>query len=197
MTVATILQDAKLVDAAQLAAMLDLHGQQINTLTREGILPKVERGRYSIIDAPRAYIRYLKAKIAEVKAANRDDTIDLDKARLYKAKADIAEMEAGLRARELVTLEHIEKVMGDRLSTMRQRLLTIPTRAAPLVAGEDVNTAFETMTNLIHEALEELSTNGLGDTSGPSRALGASRTSYTTAAKIDRLTVGRGKVRSC
>ena len=185
------------INASQLCEVIGVQIDTVTRLVRAGCIPKAMRGEFELISATRAYCRYLIDKAAKAKSETEyDDEVDLDKARLNKAKADMAEMEAGLRAGELVTLAHIEKIMSERLSIMRQKLLALPTRAAPLVAGEDVQAAFETITKLVHEALEDVSTNAFGAGSGHRRANGSARIVYTTAAKIDRLAVGRGKART-
>lgn len=40
--------------------LLDLTQQRVNQLAREGIIPKLERGRYELVPVVRAYIQYLR-----------------------------------------------------------------------------------------------------------------------------------------
>ena len=59
-----------------------------------------------------------------------------ERARLIKAKADIAEMEAGGRRGELLPAEAVEAAWTAMLARLRARLLVLPDRLAPLCHEE-------------------------------------------------------------
>jgi hypothetical protein len=56
----------------------------------------------------------------------------------------------------VVDRELVEAQWADRCVRFRNRILTIPTSAAPIVINENVNSAQSILTDLIHEALTEL-----------------------------------------
>lgn len=80
-----------------------------------------------------------------------------DKARLMRAKADIAEFEARRLGGELVPVGDAEAAWIDAVARFRARCLGIPSKAAPMVAQEGLPEAcHEIIETFIHEALAEL-----------------------------------------
>ncbi|MDT8328524.1 MAG: hypothetical protein RQ750_14260 [Roseovarius sp.] len=93
------------------------------------------------------------------RAPEQRDEIDeaSDKARLMRAKADIAEFEARRLSGELVLVEDAEAAWIDAAARFRARCLGIPSKAAPMVAQEGLpETCHEIIETFIHEALAEL-----------------------------------------
>lgn len=83
-----------------------------------------------------------------------------DEARTRKvnAEAEIAELELAKVRGELVVAEDVVKAWEDVLSAMKGKLLSIPTKAAPVVSAEsEAGLCQSVLEDLINEALEELS----------------------------------------
>lgn len=83
-----------------------------------------------------------------------------DEARTRKvnAEAEIAELELAKVRGELVIAEDVVKAWDDVLSALKGKLLSIPTKAAPVVSAEpDAGSCQKILEDLINEALEELS----------------------------------------
>jgi hypothetical protein len=59
-----------------------------------------------------------------------------ERARLVKAKADLAEMDAGARRSDLLPAGEVEAAWIAVLARLRARLLVLPDRLAPLVQAE-------------------------------------------------------------
>ena len=78
--------------AEAIARLLVITPRRLQQLTKEGYLPKSERGRYELVPVVQAYIRYLRDRA--VKGDLGDDDFGTHKTRLIKAQADIAELEA-------------------------------------------------------------------------------------------------------
>ena len=83
-----------------------------------------------------------------------------DEARTRKvnAEAEIAELELKKIHAELVNAEDVVQAWTDVLGSVKSRLLSIPTKAAPVVAAEsNAGMCQKIIEELIQEALEELS----------------------------------------
>lgn len=83
-----------------------------------------------------------------------------DEARTRKvnAEAEIAELELKKIHAELVNADDVVQAWTDVLGSVKSRLLSIPTKAAPVVAAEsNAGMCQKIVEDLIQEALEELS----------------------------------------
>ena len=67
---------------ATIASLLMLSERRVQQLTREGVIPRAERGRYELVPAVQGYVRYLQ----ERGGRSSDSPIDYheQKARLTK-----------------------------------------------------------------------------------------------------------------
>lgn len=146
----------------------------MNQLTHEGVIPKVERGKYDLVQSVQGYIKYLKERT--LSADLPGDEFEHRK-RLLKARADLAEMEAAQLASQLVRTEVAEAAWAEVVSRIRQRLLAVAPKAAPVAAVEtDPAVCYEIIESFIHEALAELAATEIvsNDESGPGATEGAS-----------------------
>ena len=91
---------------AVIARLLDLSERRIQQLSREGVIPKAERGQYDLVAAVRGYVAYLRDLAVKAQAGAPD--FGAERARLIKAKADLAEMEADGRRGELLPADAVE-----------------------------------------------------------------------------------------
>lgn len=133
-----------------LAKVLLLTERRVQQLSAEGVLPKASRGEYELIPTVQAYIRYLRAR------ADGSENGDAKK-RLVNAKARLAEMVAEKQSAQLIPRAHVVAGMEAAFANARARLLAIPTKAAPRLAGEE-NLAVirDLLTEMIHEVCGEL-----------------------------------------
>jgi len=134
-----------------IARLLDLSERRVQQLSREGVIPKAERGQYDLIGSVRGYVRYLRDQAAKAQAGAPDYAAE--RARFIRARADLAEMEADEKRRSLIAAEQIEAAWIAVLALLRTRLLALPDRLAPQ--------AFEQPTvgdtrNLIRAAIREV-----------------------------------------
>lgn len=119
-----------------------------------------------------------------------------DEARTRKvnAEAEIAELELKKIHNELVNADDVVQAWTDVLGSVKSRLLSIPTKAAPVVAAEtNAGMCQKIVEELIQEALEELSR--YDPTISPTQATASqseeSDGSVEAAAKPKRKRVGR------
>ncbi len=140
---------------AVIARLLDLSERRVQQLSREGVIPKATRGQYDLVGAVRGYVAYLRAAAVQAQAGAPD--FGVERARLIKAKADIAEMEADGRRGELLPAEAVEASWTAVLARLRARLLVLPDRLAPLCAEETTIAGVrDQIRKAVREALDEL-----------------------------------------
>ena len=80
---------------AVIARLLDLTERRVQQLAQDGVIPPAartgpERGRYDLVSAVRGYVRYLREQATRSPSGSAD--FGVERARLVKAKADLAEM---------------------------------------------------------------------------------------------------------
>jgi len=115
-----------------IARLLKLTPRRVQQLTAEGMIPKEERGRYRLEPAVHGYIDFLRGKLgSEGRAA---DSFSTQRARLYQARADIAEVERARLAGDLLPADEIEAPWVDMIAIVKTGLLAIPAKMAPRLA---------------------------------------------------------------
>jgi phage terminase Nu1 subunit (DNA packaging protein) len=134
-----------------IARLLDLSVRRVQQLSREGVIPKAERGQYDLIGSVRGYVRYLRDQALKAQAGAPDYAAE--RARFIRARADLAEMEAEEKRRSLIAAEQIEAAWIAVLALLRTRLLALPDRLAPQVFEQ--STVGDTR-NLIRAAIREV-----------------------------------------
>lgn len=146
--------------AEVIAKLLDVTERRVRQLSSEGVIPKAARGRYEVVGAVRGYIRYLRnlALKGEVGAAD----YGIERARLVKARADLAEMEAARMRGDLILAADVIAAWTEVVALMRARLLALPDKIAPqlFTAGAHETTSIaegrDILRNAVFEALREL-----------------------------------------
>ena len=134
-----------------IARLLDLSERRVQQLSREGVIPKAERGQYDLVGSVRGYVRYLRDQALKAQAGAPDYAAE--RARFIRARADLAEMEAEERRRSLIAAEQIEAAWIAVLALLRTRLLALPDRLAP--EAFEQSTVGDTR-NLIRAAIREV-----------------------------------------
>lgn len=143
------------VPVATIAGLLCITERRVQQLAKEGVIPKDERGQYSLVASVQGYIRYLQD---DARAGKSNDEMYLHKTRSANAKATIAEMKARQMAGALIPASDIGRAWAEMVGHMRAKLLALPNKLAPQLVG--VSTLNEIQTALkkqICEALQELS----------------------------------------
>ena len=134
-----------------IAKLLDLSERRLQQLSREGVIPKAERGQYDLIGSVRGYVRYLRDQAVKAQAGAPDYAAE--RARFIRARADLSEMEAEEKRRSLIAADQIEAAWIAVLALLRTRLLSLPDRLAP--QAFDQPTVGDTR-NLIRAAIREV-----------------------------------------
>jgi len=140
---------------ATIARLLLLTERRVQQLVKEGVIPKTERNRYELAPAVQGYIRYLQERMAGNPSAPVD--FQLEKSRLVKIQADKAQIELDHLNEILVPTEQVAKEWESILIDMKSKLISIPSKAAPLIRDEsDTGTIMDILQALVDEALLEL-----------------------------------------
>ncbi len=86
-----------------------------------------------------------------------DYNYDKSRARKVAAEADLAETKLAEMRGELVRASDVAKAWEGTLGAMKAKMISIPSKAAPIVASEsEASICQETLELLVNEALEEL-----------------------------------------
>ena len=123
-----------------------------------------------------------------------------DEARTRKvnAEAEIAELELATVHGTLVVAEDVVKAWEEVLGALKGKLLSIPTKAAPIVSAEnEAGICQDILEDLMNEALEELSNYdpsvNATETKGTEEAPEDGNKNTKAATKANRKSVGRPK----
>lgn len=119
---------------ATIAKLLMLSDRRVQQLTKEGVIPKAERGRYELAPAVQGYIRYLQERSMRSDASPID--YHVEKARLTKNQADLAEIEAAKARGEVADVELVARAWANVCAEARIRFRNIPARVVSALVGE-------------------------------------------------------------
>ena len=147
-----------LVNRAELARMLGYSPPTIDRLIDAGLPFEKQggRGREWGFD-PRKAIRWLIARRDGEAQRQVKDSIERDKGRLLAARARIAELRFMESTGEMVSAADVGAGWIATVTLFKQRMLSIPSRAAPLLAVEmDIHECNKILEGFCREALAEL-----------------------------------------
>lgn len=117
-----------------IAKLLMLSERRVQQLTKEGVLPRSERGRYELAPVVQGYIRFLQERTI---GGGNSGPIDyqVEKARLTKAQADTAEIELAQARREVVSVAQVERTLSSLFAEVRANLRNVPARVVSSLIG--------------------------------------------------------------
>jgi phage terminase Nu1 subunit (DNA packaging protein) len=125
-----------------IAKLLLISERRVQQLTKDGIIPKADRGRYELAPVVQGYIRFLQDR--NLKADN-NLVIDVnsEKARKIKAEADIAELEAAKKKGETANIKDVRVAVEKAFAEVRTNMRNIPSRLATQLIGEQNETSIK------------------------------------------------------
>lgn len=138
-----------------ITSLLDISERRVQQLSKAGVIPKAARGRYELIGSVRGYIRHLR----DLNIKDGIDAADygVERARLVKAKADLAEMEASQMRGDLLPAADVTVAWTEIVALMRSRLLALPDKIAPVVhETTSIAQAKDVIKKAIYEILTEI-----------------------------------------
>jgi len=121
-----------------------------------------------------------------------DPDYNLARARKMEADAELTELELLKAKGELVPTDEVKNEWINALSSMRAKLLSLPTITAPLVSNEtDVSIIQDIIEKQIHEALNELSNYTPTKQTKSENSSNGSNVSSQTTTKVKNKSMGR------
>ena len=177
------------LNGAQAADLVGLTYQGLNQLNKSADPPPKGANGFE----PRDFGQWLKRRHLRGVGVDQTGTrydYEQERARLTKAQADRTELEARELMGEMVRVDVISAEWAKMIGAMRQRLLSIPTKAAPRARGAESDIqAAALLESEILDALGELSDDGIDDRTRS--RIERRPDSDATAAAPDRKPVGR------
>jgi len=124
------------VSRADLAEILRVSLPTVDSWIRRGLPVAKKGGRGRAYEFDLADVIQWRVDQAEAGVAAERDVIDFEEARARKttAEAEIAEADARQRRGELVEIDTVAELLEQKLSTVRLRMLAVPSKVAPRVA---------------------------------------------------------------
>ena len=147
------------VNSATLEKIIGVSDRRIRQLAEEGIIVRTAKGRYKLMESARNYILSLKVSMEASGADLPDGKLDLEeeKAIHERVKRQISELKLQTMRGELHKSLDVERVMTDVLVSVKAKLLSMPTKLAPLlVARENADYIRALINKEVLEALNEL-----------------------------------------
>lgn len=152
------------VSAAFLAKVLGLTIRRVRQLAAEGVIRKLGRGKYPLAESVQRYLGLLDSG---GRAGGKVLDYHRERARLTRINADRAELEELERRGKSIQAGLVEAAWTKILTLVRQRVLSLPDRAAAMVHdAETVEEKRDVLWALAREVLEELSSTSV-ETSPP------------------------------
>lgn len=140
------------ITSGALAAMLGKSSQWIRELTRQGVLKKLPNGKYRLDETVQAYIEHITGAGADDKAPKKSD-YDREIAEINrdKKRIELEEMRGNLHHSD-----DVRRVMGEMIHTSKSKVLALPSRVAPRLAGEPSSVIEKVLIAEISAALSSL-----------------------------------------
>ena len=142
------------VAADVLANCLGITPRRVQLLAKQGAVVKLRRGVYDLEKSVQSYIAYKLESLEQSQEQKSLDEIRADHERWKMRKTQLA---VQLLEGKLHRAEDVERVWSQSAAAVRSRLLGIPVKAAPQVAGmEDAGEIQQVLQREVVEALNEI-----------------------------------------
>jgi phage terminase Nu1 subunit (DNA packaging protein) len=128
-----------LVGVVKVAKALNVTTRRVQQLADEG-MPREGRGKYDLAQCMLWYIRYLQNAISNRDGNGADaagNDLKAQRTRLITAQAAREEIALRREQGELVPIADYEETMAAHITSVRQRLLSMPANIAHHLEGED------------------------------------------------------------
>jgi phage terminase Nu1 subunit (DNA packaging protein) len=184
------------VNIQVIARLFEVTPGRIYQLVDEGIIPRVARGQYDLIASVQSYLRHLRKQLSDARVGLGD--YGNERARLTRARADVAEMDRSVKTGELVPADQLEETWLTLAGNVRTRILAVPDKIAPrIVTVKNPVEAAKLIRHELNEALSEIATTKVpGAPPAPVGSHRASVAKVRPAASADGEPVGRSRARA-
>lgn len=148
------------IGVKEVAELTGYSTQRIDQLSAEGVTVKLGHGKYDAFATLQNMFSHVRTKKTNQYDADpsspEGQSYEAHRARLTKAKADIAEMDAELKKGTVHAAEAVAAVWGDMIGNARAKLLGLPVKLAGALDGLSVTERQDMLKLAINEALQEL-----------------------------------------
>ena len=117
---------------SEIAAFLGIGTSRVRTLSREGVMVRVGRGRFDVRETLGNYLARLRD--GAVKAGPVTDEMKAEKLRLARQQADKIEIQNAAARGELVRSADVEREWANVLRDVRSTVLAVPSRVGSKLA---------------------------------------------------------------
>lgn len=122
------------VNTAAMGECLGLSRKRVSDLTNDGVLVKIRRGIYDLGPSVQGYIEW---RVSGASSSKTGQSLDQVKAEHEVLKMRKTELSLRLMEGKLHRAEDVQQVWTSMAAAVKSRLLGIPVKAAPQVAGMD------------------------------------------------------------
>lgn len=150
--------DSLTVSAAVLGNILSVTDRRIRQMAEEGIVVRVAKGRYNLVESMKNYILTLRLAVDNAGSDNPDGELNIEeeKALHERVKRHISELKLQTMKGELHKADDVRRVMTDMLSSFKTRVMNIPAKVAPVLEDRDAGYIKDRLTAEVTETLNEL-----------------------------------------
>jgi len=129
----------KYVSGDIVSKFLKVSERRVQQLVKEGILTKVRRGEYPLLENVHRYIDYIGAR------TSLDDDIDdnelnvlykKEKVRLTKYQANEQKVKADIAEKKVISVAIVETALANLFALIRDKTLSVPQRVELELLGE-------------------------------------------------------------
>lgn len=153
----TKLDERTIVNTKALAKMFNMTERNVRLLVEEGVIARVNHGRYDLIDTVSRYVTFLKMSNDGLDESKVQESLEYEKWLHEKAKREKAVIELAHLKKEMHKADEVEKVLNHMLASFRSKMLSLPSKAALFLASKDDPKEIEALLERdIYAALAEL-----------------------------------------
>lgn len=155
-------ENIQIVSTRNMADLFGISERRVQQLTNEGAFVRVARGEYDLRQSIHAWTDYMVRDAIGDAASHQigeEELLDpaLENALWTKRRRQKTETELAIIRGELHRSEDVKTIVGDMLASFRARLMSMPSKIAPLVIGrEDISEVEKFVKDAVYEALHEL-----------------------------------------
>lgn len=145
------------VSASVLGELLGVSDRRVRQLASEGIFKRAAKGRYLLPDSIKTYINMLKME-SDIASSGEGNELDLEKEKAIheRIKRQQSEIKLALMKGEVHKSEEVEEVMTDMLASFRSKIITLPSKLAPMLTNKtNATDVREVLTKEMLEVLME------------------------------------------
>ena len=139
-----------------MAEFLGVSDRRIRQMAEEKTLVKSGRGKYNLIESGKNYIAFLKANndMKKFDESSNELDADVELAKYRQVKTEKEKLTLALMQNTMHRSEDVEFVLTDMLLSFKERLLIMPLKLTPILAGLKNKAEIEKI--ISSEALEVL-----------------------------------------